>query len=38
VVSPFSVPSISNGGLILLSALLVAATAWMLRRAVVTSH
>jgi hypothetical protein len=37
-IAAFSVPSISNGGLILLSALLVAATAWMLRRAVVTSH
>ena len=36
-VSPFSVPSISNGGLILLGALFLAATAWMVRRAVVTA-
>jgi hypothetical protein len=34
VVSPFSVPSISNGGLVLLGALFLAATAWMVRRAV----
>jgi hypothetical protein len=32
-----NVPSISNGGLVLLSLLMVAATAWMLRRAVATS-
>jgi hypothetical protein len=32
-----SVPSISNGGLVLLGLLMVAATAWMLRRAVATS-
>jgi hypothetical protein len=32
--APFSVPSISNGGLILLGALFLAATAWMVRRAV----
>lgn len=38
VVSPFSVPSISNGGLILLGAIFFAATMWMVRRAVVTSH
>lgn len=37
-VSPFSVPSISNGGLILLGAIFFAATMWMVRRAVVTSH
>lgn len=37
-VSPFSVPSISNGGLILLGAIFLAATMWMVRRAVVTSH
>ena len=38
VVSPFSVPSISDGGLILLGAILLASTMWMVRRAVVTSH
>ncbi len=38
VVSPFSVPSISNGGLILLGAIFFAATMWMVRRAVVASH
>lgn len=37
-VAPFSVPSISNGGLILLGSIFLAATAWMVRRAVVTSH
>lgn len=37
-VSAFSVPSISNGGLILLGAIFFAATMWMVRRAVVTSH
>jgi len=37
-VSPFSVPSISNGGLILLGAIFLAATMWMVRRAVATSY
>lgn len=37
-VDAFSVPAISNGGLVLLSALMVAATAWMVRRVVVTSN
>jgi len=36
-VAPFSVPSISNGGLILLGAIFLAATAWMVRRAVATA-
>jgi hypothetical protein len=36
-VTPFSVPSISNGGLILLGSIFLAATAWMVRRAVATA-
>jgi len=37
-VAPFSVPSISNGGLILLGAIFLAATLWMVRRSLASSH
>lgn len=37
VVAPFSAPSISNGGLMLLAGIFLASTIWMVRRAVATN-